>query len=79
MLFYLGIVCTLFCSKTQNLQGLAITYMCSLVPRPIFANITAGEKYSLVLIVYGCVSCDCKFNSKTCSKTIVKFNENKDK
>ena len=28
-------------------------YRYSLVPRPIFANITAGEKYGLILIVYG--------------------------
>jgi len=40
----------------------------------------AGEKYSLVLIVYGRVGCDRKFNSKTYRKTIiVKFNENTDK
>jgi len=33
----------------------------------------------LVLIVYGRVGCDRKFNSKTCRKTIVNFNENTDK
>ena len=44
-----------------------------------FASITADEKYDLVLIVYGRVSCDRKFNSKTFRKTIVKFNENTDK
>ena len=48
-------------------------------PGQFFANITEGEKYGLVLIVYGRVCCDCKFNSKICRKTIVKFNENTDK
>jgi len=38
-----------------------------------------GEKYGLVLIVYGRVGCDRKFNGETCRKTIVKFNENTDK
>jgi len=33
----------------------------------------AGEKYGLVLIVYGHVGYDRKFNSKTCHKTIVNF------
>ena len=40
-------------------------------PGRFSANIMAGEKYGLVLIVYGRVGCDCKFNSKTCRKTIV--------
>jgi len=55
--------------------------VCSLVPRPIFRqyNGATGEKYGLVLIVYGRVGCDRKFNSKTCRKTIVHFNENTDK
>jgi len=35
-----------------------------------------AKKYDLVLIVYGHVGCDRKFNSKTCRKTIVNFNEN---
>jgi len=39
----------------------------------------AGEKYGLVLIVYGHVGCDRKFNDRTYRKTIVKFNENMDK
>ena len=36
----------------------------SLIPRPIFClyNGAAGKKYDLVLIVYGHVGCDHKFN-----------------
>ena len=66
----------------QHMRNNTITSQEVLASSPgrFFANITAGEKYGLVLIVYGRVGCDCKFNSKTCRKTIiVKFNENTDK
>ena len=48
-------------------------------PGQFFANITEGKKYGLVLIVYGRVGCNRKFNSKTYRKTIVKYNEITDK
>jgi len=53
----------------------------ALSPGQFFANIMAqrAKKYGLVLIVYGRVGFDRKFNSKTCRKTIVKFNEDTDK
>ena len=67
---------------SSNVLGRKLLHTCTSVassPGRFFANITTGEKYCLVLIVYGRVGCDRKFNSKTCRKTIVKFNENKDK
>ena len=57
---------------------LKMSGLIALSPGRFFANITAGEKYGLVLIVYGRAGCDRKFNSKTYRKTIVKFNENTD-
>ena len=67
-------------SLDVDVDDAIITISGSLVPRPIFPNINGGRKNNVqVLIVYGRVGCDRKFNSKTFRKTVVKFNENTDK
>ena len=73
--FHLWIYYNAWSNLTQEIQFLEFMGGSNLPlassPGRFFANITAGEKYSLVLIVYGRVSCDRKFNSKTCRKTII--------